>query len=228
MVIDVGDGSFSAERGILLAEGIEGPRPTIKLILELTNRNLNLLRYIHYGLVETPPLKHFNPYLDLIDTLTYASSSWKLREHDLEGFTAEYLSCTSLYAHFDAVCGVSRDLFNTEISAEFEDLYRRLNPFEFKEVGLEARLARLEKDNPQAVEELKKSLQKPVLTHVFEDQYSQLVKERGGNEGIMSMGFDSTSDQVVELAKNIAGKISSFPLLPLSWASRIEGVYIIR
>lgn len=190
---------------------MERNKPTKQLFIELCGGNQGLIESIHHGLVETP-LDALYPYLDLDEVLAFEASSWKTREKDMASFS-DFVKSAEIYDIFSKVYEIGFPWLNKHknISEKSAERYTKLNPFGSK--NLRSRLGGVKAED---IENLKKRLQEGVNEYVFECQYQEAKRMRGGgNYKLEIMNFQNVypkSGKIVPaFASQNARMLSEYP-----------------
>jgi len=187
------------------------PKPTQKLVMEVCGKNQGLVSSACHGLHEAS-LRDIYHLLDFDEAIAFAASSWKSRKLNMDSF-AETLDRADLYELFSEVYKIGMPWLNKhkDISPNMESKHQRLNPFNGR--NLQDRLSRADE---RTVEVLKEDLIQDVNKYVFEIQYQDAKRARGGsNYKLEIMNYQLFYPQngkiVPAFASEVARTVSSYP-----------------
>jgi len=153
------------------------PKPTKELIIEICSGKTGgqrFIEHVHHGLIETP-LSDLYPVLDLDELIAFEAGSWQLRNNNGLRINTQTSDVYDIFSHiFNS--GFPYMNKNKEISEKMKDKHNKLNPFRGRDLR-----PRLETINQDSISNLRKSLQEETNTYVFECQYHDTKRARGGD-----------------------------------------------
>lgn len=144
---------------------MQKPKPTARLIWAITHGEYSFLEHIHHGLYEYS-LKNLYPYLNLDETLAFASESWLMRSNGK--LRKDMISKSNIYSIFREI--YSPDVFrklnkNKSRPPEFKMEYKIHNPYGRT---LAKRLARAADED---ISKLKRELEAKTNKYLYESDY---------------------------------------------------------
>lgn len=193
----------------MVSRYVERSFPKSGLIMELCGRSAGLLSKFHHGLKEVP-LDQFYPNLNLEELAVFAISSYDSRSKNPKAFSDT--EAKDVYEIFNDVFAKGyRALRSHEnMSPENQATYNRLNPFRGRNLR-----ERLDRVNPNEVDQLKIRLRKPAKKYVFECEFKDLKIAGGDNTGLVIMGFmpyfPKKGEVAIGFAKEIARIMRDYP-----------------
>ena len=178
------------------------PRPTKQLIIEVSGGNQPLIERVHHGLYETS-LGSFYPWLNFDEVIAFELGSWDIRSKR-SPMVVELADVMDIYDIFSNVFRRGFPWLNRfkNVSDKLKRKHEEMNPFERNLRN------RLEQVDIKDMEILKKKLMKKANEYVFECNYYNRKRERGGdNYKLVNMAFQNVYPKKGKIVPAFASEI---------------------